>query len=198
MERTECQIEPQEVYDCIQKLKPSKAAGIDGISPGILKILPDSWILLITHIFNLIFFGQYPLEWTLMKMFTIFKKGKRDDPTNYRGISVISALPKLYDMVLAKRFFAWYTLKIEQAQRGRGCEEQILTVRLLIDIARKTKRPLYVAFIDYQKAYDKLIREKLIEHLSSKGCGHNFVRALQASFTSTGVIGSESLLHQPE
>ena len=48
---------------------------------------------------------------------------------NYRGISILVALAKLYDMVLSYRFQLWYKPKFEQAgaQRGRECEEQILT-----------------------------------------------------------------------
>ena len=141
-------IEPTEVLRCVRKLKPNKAAGVDGIPPGVLKILPDNWILLLTYIFNLVFRDNYPLKWTLMKLFTIYKKGPRDDPSNYRGISIISAIPKLYDMILSSRFSMWYTPRPEQAgaQPGRGCEEQILAVRLLIDIARKTRNTLYVIF----------------------------------------------------
>ena len=57
------------------------------------------------------------------------------------------------------------------AQKHRGCEEQILTVRLLIDIARKTKETLYIAFIDYEKAYDRLERIKFYKRLDQLGCG---------------------------
>ena len=55
------------------------------------------------------------MNWTMLKVFTIFKKGRRDDPDNYRGISVLSANPKLYDMVLSQRFSLWYTPRPEQA-----------------------------------------------------------------------------------
>ena len=89
----------------------------------------------------------------------------------------------------------WFKPKFEQAgaQTGRGCEEQILTVRLLMDIARKCKPTLYVTFIDYQKAYDKVDRYKLMSLLDSKGCGTRFLKALGASMTnSAGVIGNET------
>lgn len=72
----------------------------------------------------------------------------------------MTAIAKVYDMVLGRRLTLWYQPKIEQAGalRGRGCEEQILVVRLLIDIARHKTWPLYVAFVDYKKAYDMVDR----------------------------------------
>ena len=170
-------IDVSEVFRCTKKLRPNKATGSDSIPPGVLKVLPDQWIILLTNIFNLIFFGHYPMNWTMLKVFTIFKKGRRDDLDNYRGISVLSAIPKLYDMVLSQRFSLWHTPRPEQAggQPGRSCEEQILCVRLLIDIARKTGDTLYIVFIDNRKAYDRVSRLELVEYLDSKGCGNVFL-----------------------
>ena len=91
---------------------------------------------------------------------------------------------------------------IEQAgaQRGRGCIEQILTIRLLIDLARKKGLTLYIAFIDYVKAYDKINRNLLLTMLAAKGCGDRFLKAIgnslkesrnllgEASFSSTSGV----------
>ena len=187
-------ISPGEVDDCIKTLKQNKAAGHDGIPPGVLKLLNIDWICIITLLFNIVFRGLYPFQWALSKVFNIFKKGDRMDTGNYRGISILVALAKLYDMVLSKRFSLWFKPMVEQAgsQKGRGCEEQILSVRLLIDIARKCKHTLYISFIDYQKAYDKVNREKLLKLLDQKGCGSTFLQALAASMSqSSGIIGSE-------
>ena len=140
------------------------------------------------------FTSQYPSDWSLGKCFTIFKKGARLAPGNYRGICVLGALAKLYDTVLAARFSLWYKPKEEQAgaSPGRGCEEQILAVRLLIDIARRTKQELYIAFIDYEKAYDKVNRGKLAMRLAQMGCGNTYMKALLNTLHgSTGVIGKE-------
>ncbi len=84
-------------------------------------------------------------------------------------------------MVLNNRFAMWYTPRVEQAgaQAKRGCEEQILMLRLLIDIARTMKKTLYITFIDYQKAYDRVNRYKLLQYLESLGCGSKFLVALQ-------------------
>ena len=66
-------------------------------------------------------------------------------------------------------------------------------MRLLIDIAQKTKKPLYLTFVDYHQAYDKVDRVKLLQHLESRGCGTTFLQAIQACYTHTsGIIGHES------
>ena len=65
-------------------------------------------------------------------------------------------------------------------------------IRLLIEIARKTKRKLYIAFIDYQKAYDRLNRSTLLKMLDQKLCGKKFLKALRDSMVQyVGVIGNE-------
>ena len=48
-------ISPNEVDEAIKSLKKNKAAGVDGLAPGILKLLTTEWILLLTWLFNLIF-----------------------------------------------------------------------------------------------------------------------------------------------
>lgn len=130
------QITILEVKEALRALKSNKAAGVDGITPGLLKQLPEDWTIFITQLFNLIFMGDYPISWTLSRVFTIFKRGEEKDPQNYRGISIIPALAKVYDTVLKNRFSMWYQPKEEQAgaQKGRGCEEQILTLLSLIHI----------------------------------------------------------------
>ena len=76
---------------------------------------------------------------------------------------------------------------------GRGCEEQILTTRLLIDISRKCKLALWVAFIDYKKAYDMVDRRTLLQLLDEKGCGTTFLKAVGASLVhSMGMVGGET------
>ena len=96
-------------------------------------------------------------------------------------------------MILGSGFTIWYTPNPEQpgAQPGRGCELQILAVRLLIDHARRTQKTLYVAFIDYPKAYYQVSRQKLIQYLDLQGCVSVFLRALQHSMTSLAVIGND-------
>ena len=187
-------ISPNEVHECIKNLNPSKAAGIDGVAPGVFKLLSAQWIILLTVLFNFVFTSTYPVQWAIGKVVNIYKKGDRLDPGNYRGITIMEALAKIYDMILSKRLQLWYSPTPEQAgaQKGRGCEEQILVIRLLISIARKCKLPLYIGVVDYVKAYDKVRRWTLLDRLSKKGCGTTFLLAISASLLGCmGLIGSQ-------
>ena len=139
---------------------------------------------------------MYPLVWAFAKYFVIYKKGVSPDLGNYHGISVLSALAKVYDSIMNRRLSLWYRPQVEQAgaQSGRGCVEQILTIRLLIDTGRKKGYTLYIAFIDYLKAYDKANRSLLLNHLLSKGCGNRLLEALGQSLQSSiSIIGDESI-----
>ena len=188
------EISAMEVKREIDKLKAGKAPGLDGVPPGVLKLLSPAWICTLTVLFNSVFIsGSYPEEWAKAKLFTIYKKGPKLNPRNYRGISIISFMAKLYDSILNARLCQWFKPDVEQAgaQKERGCCEQILVLRLLIDFARHSKQGLYITFIDFQQAYDKVNRQKLLDVLSENGCGRRMLVALAA-----GLKDSQSVLNR--
>lgn len=132
-------------------IKPDKPCGPDGIPPGVFNLLPPNWSLCITALFNSIFnSGSFPGMWSKAKFFTIFKRGDRKDPSNYRGINVTNRIAKLCDLVLCC-LEHWFRRLREQAgaQRDRGCIAHILTLRLLADYVRKKKQKLFVTFVGF-------------------------------------------------
>ena len=185
---------PEEVSIQIRKAKPNKGIGTDGIPPGLFKILPVNWVVFITTLFNNVFLsGSYPNCWATAKLFAIFKRGSRADPGNYRGINVINSIAKIYDMILAARLSQWFAPYREQAgsQTGRGCIEHIVTLRLIMDIARRKKFKLFVTFVDFSKAFDCIPRYKLFLTLKRMGCGLTILMALVAMYEYTNsVIGT--------
>ncbi len=187
-------ITDDEVQRQINKLKPYKACGPDGISPGLLTLLPAEWIVILTTLFNNVFFSSsYPESWTQATMCTLFKKGNRMDANNYRGITIINSLAKLYDRVLCDRLNLWFSPPREQAgaQRKRGCVEHIVTLRLLIDMAKRKRKKLFVTFVDFSKAYDLVPRNILFNVLKRIGCGRIMLSALVAMYRVTQcVIGA--------
>ena len=87
----------------------------------------------------------------------------------------------------------WFTPYREQAgaQKGRCCTEHIVTLRILTDLARKTKKKLFITFIDFNKACDLVPRHILMRILRRLGCGAVMLGIIGAMYSITeSVIGS--------
>ena len=175
-----------ELNSALKELKTGKS--YMGVCPGLIGRLPILWLIFFLTLFNVAFQGlRYPVQWTYSKLITLFKSGNRMCCGNYRGISIMDTLAKVYDKLILNRLTLWSSIDKCQAgaQKGRGCIEQIMSLRLIVDLAKFKKKKLYVLFIDFSKAYDKVPRNKLIEYLKSIGCGRIMLHALKNMYKST-------------
>ena len=89
-------------------------------------------------------------------------KGKRErtECKNYRGISLVSVVGKVYGGILADRVHKVTGDMFEDEQEGfrawRGCVDQIFTLKEIGEKAREKKRGVYARFIYLEKAYDRV------------------------------------------
>ena len=153
--------------------------------------MPANWIAFLASFFSTILLQQsYPQCWTVTKLITIFKKGAKLSCDNYRGISLMDSVAKVYDSILNPRLNLWFQPDREQAgaQKNRGCIEHLLTLRLLIDSARHKKRRLYIVFVDFSKAYDRVPRNTMLTMMRALGCGTIMMRAIAAAYKCTQMI----------
>ena len=194
---TDAPITPAEILDAVNSMKPNKSGGPSGIPPGFLRSLPAAWIMFLATLFTTIFYtASFPRNWSLSRLIVIFKKGARSCCDNYRGISITDSFAKLFDAVLCRRLEKWYKPSREQAgaQKGRGCIEHIISLRLLMDYAVSTHRKLFIIYVDFSKAYDRVPRQALLRLLRRLGCGYLMVSALSYLYSDTGMIlGSASV-----
>jgi len=94
----------KEIKTLISKLKNNKACGTDNIYAELIKNAPEEMFHLITNFFNLILnTGDVPEIWTHGIIAPIHKKGARSDPNNYRGITLLCVMGKLFTAVLNSR-----------------------------------------------------------------------------------------------
>ena len=176
----------QELDMTVKSLKKDKS--YVGLCPGLFAVLPLTWLIFFLSIFNFLFCNfMYPFSWCHNKFITLFKSGEKMDCSNYRGISIMNTLAKIYDTLLMNRLTLWCNIDKCQAgaQKNRGCIEQILSLRLLMDLAAYKKHKLYVLFVDFSKAYDRVPRNKLFEYLKSIGCGKVMLLALHKIYSCT-------------
>ena len=142
--------------------------------------------------------GEFPAEWRTAVIVPIPKPKAKDrtQPGNYRGISLLPCLGKLMAAVLNARLQhfmeRWELLCEEQAgfRQGRSTIDQILTLQVLIDRQLRERRGkaedkrLYVAFVDFAKAYDYVPRELLMHKLLRSGIQGRMHTILRSMYTS--------------
>ena len=97
-------------------------------------------------------------------------------PDNYRGIAVGSALAKIFELILLGRLEEEINEKhpISPNQigfkKGHRTADHIFVLKTIIDeIVRNDKQKLFVAFIDFRKAYDRVNRTLLFLKLQRTG-----------------------------
>ena len=178
----------EEVSAALKRLKRNKAAGVDGIKAEF--ILDASEMLLdpLVITFNQALEHGVPAAWCVGVIHPIFKAGDRKDPGNYRGITVVVILAKLYAMVLEARATAWaeHTKCRAKGQAGFRKDfrttDQIFIIRTLVQQARHAKRKLYCCFVDFKKAFDLVPRDCLWKVLKQRGMAGRVLSSLQSMY----------------
>lgn len=166
----------EELNTAIDKLAAGKAPGSDEIPPDLIKQCKS---VLLQPLYELLCQcwaeGEVPQDMRDTKIVTLYKnKGERSDCNNYRGISLLSIVGKVYAKVLLARLQKLAEQVYPESQcgfrAGRSTADMIFSVRQLQEKCREQNMPLYLAFIDLTKAFDTVSRDGLFVALSRIGC----------------------------
>lgn len=184
----------EEISSALQMVRVGRAAGVDEIRPEMLKTMGSDGVAWLLQIFRNIWKnGRCPSDWSTAALVPLFKKGDASDCNNYRGISLLSLPSKLFATVLLRRCqrLAEHVLAEEQTgfRRGRGTTDAIFTLRLALEKRWECNQPTHLAFIDLEKAYDRVPREILWKILPDYGVRGTLLRAIQSLYdNTTGVV----------
>ena len=149
-------ITDNEINLAIRNLKSGKSAGLDGIVNEYIKATKQFTLPLYTKLFNTIFdTGILPDSWLEGKIRPIFKnKGDQSDPENYRPITVLSYLSKVFTSVLNNRLTKFLDstggLNENQAgfRKGYSTIDHIFSLNVLIELHKaKKKNKSYIAHL---------------------------------------------------
>ena len=128
--------------------------------------------------------GLYPENWSEAIIQPLFKKGDPENPDNYRGISLLSICSKLYSYILNKRLTCWIDENnlLSETQAGfrktYSTTDNLFTLLAVIQKQLLCHKKLYVAFIDFRKAFDSVIRTKLWTILRKNGLKRKMYQAI--------------------
>ena len=169
--------EYDEILKRIKKLKNNKSAGIDHIKNEFLRKSSSVHIEFYCRFFNLILeTGFIPDVWCKGIILPLYKnKGLRTDPNNYRGITLLSCLGKLFTACLSDRISEFLNdkkiLGFEQAgfRKEFSTIDHIFTLHCIIEFYKSKRKRVYCAFVDYRKAFDLINRSSLWMKLINTG-----------------------------
>ena len=168
-------------------MKINKAAGIDCVTNEYIKhsvdCLGDSFCKLFKKVIDT---GNVPDEWGVGLIKPLYKgKGNVHDCDNYRGITLLSCIGKLFTTVLNNRLNAFISSNSILSQNQAGFRkahstlDHVFSLKCLIDIFMESRYKLYVAFIDYKKAFDSISRSALWYKLKKENIDGKILRVIK-------------------
>jgi Reverse transcriptase (RNA-dependent DNA polymerase). len=176
-------INVSEVKNALKKMSIGRALGPDGIPIEVWKHLGDEGVAWLTKLFNKIMMSnRMPDEWRKSILVPIYKnKGDIQSCSNYRGIKLMSHTMKLWERVIEHRLRMETTVSENQFgfMPGRSTMEAIYLLRTLMEKYRAKKKDIYMAFIDLEKAYDRVPRDVIWWVLNKKGVTTRYIDVIR-------------------
>ena len=148
------------ITKAISKMASGKAAGPSGIVAEMLKPVGESGAIEVHHLIeDIISEGHIPTDWQESYIVNL-NKGKGDalNRGNYRGLKLIDQVMKVLERVVES--LIRQRVEIDEMQcgfmSGRGTTDAIFIVRQLQEKHLTANKPLYMAFVDLEKAFDSV------------------------------------------
>ena len=143
--------------------------------------------------------GYFPKAWSVGLIIPVFKKGDQNLAENYRGITLLSCVGKLFTSILNQRLNCWAeeNKKHDQNQYGfrdnKGTIDAMFVLDCIIDVFIKNSNALYVSFIDLKKAFDCTHHEALWYKLNLNNVSTKLIKLLKDMYAKMKLCVKDSL-----
>jgi hypothetical protein len=182
---TERPFEDSELQEALEALKRDRAKDESGIIAEMLKDGSRSLLETILEIFNdvLLFNADVPNAWRKSKIVVIIKKGDPKLPANYRPIAILPILYKLFSRMLCDRLTP-HIMKHQSADQAAywkhfSTEDHLLSVSLLIEKSKEYNFPVWLALVDFEKAFDSVEHPSLWEVLDKQSIPAHYIHIVK-------------------
>lgn len=164
------------VQKIISKLNSRKAPGPDNIKVSDIKIIGKDISSSIADLINCsIETGLYPDDLKNGCVRPIYKKGKRNDFSNYRPITLLSSIDKIIEKYVCEQIHAFYkkhnVINENQFAFQPGKSTASILSKFTDELNKylNEKKHVFVLFIDFTRAFDTLVHKRLIDKLDNCG-----------------------------
>ncbi|CAM5154475.1 unnamed protein product, partial [Eretmochelys imbricata] len=180
-------VEKEVVRDYLEKLDVHKSMGPDELHLRVLKELAAVIAEPLAIIFeNSWRTGEVPDDWKKANVVPIFKKGKKEDPGNYRPVSLTSVPGKIMEKVLKESILKHLheSKVIRNSQhgftKGRSCLTNLIAFYDEITGSVDEGKAVDVLFLDFSKAFDTVSHSILVSKLRKYGLDECTIRWVES------------------
>ena len=181
-----------EVEYAIGCLKNKKSPGTDSIPSEFIKCCKSSLLVDLHHMFNFILEKrEFPKSWAEGLKSAVYKSGIRNNPNNYRGITILGIFAKIFEILVSNRFqFVNEAFdKVDKNNggflKGKRTTDNIFILTSLIQRQLSLGKPLYVCFVDFSKAFDLVNRAILFYKLINSGWSGRLIDTVRDLYSKT-------------
>ena len=172
----------------LSRAKRNKSPGFDGVPSELFKWLDTQNRQLILDAANqCLAAGHMPPHHLKALVVSIYKKGDSSQLSNYRPISLLNSCYKITAALVKERLDkgldAWLTQTQYGFRKGRSTAQAIFLARRIQDLSEKSNSARTLILLDWEKAFDKVFQDKMIETLIRLKVPSKLVSLIQSFYT---------------
>jgi sorting nexin-29 len=122
----------------------------------------------------------------------LHKKGDIKKCENYKGISLLNSGYKIYAKIMKNKLYEYYKGNLGEEKngfrRGCSCSDSYFSIKLIIGKSREFNIITHLAFIDFEKAFDNVNRNTLLDILAIDNVLDQIIHAIYNIYSNNKIL----------